>query len=609
MLNTYLLINSGPRAGSRFFLQADRENTIGRGLECSVVLTDPRCSRIHARIIRESGQWFVYDEESRNGTLVNGQKTTEAQLIDGTELRVGSTSFIFYRPVKEETWKETTAKRQTLIVDEAIVAEDTGHFILDELNRSDLGENFFVLFQLSFRLLSVDDPLEVVRISVELLYERTGATIAGFLWLADDGQLRPQMIFPAGTHELKGLDESLTELVFRKQHAIRVENQSCKGESQDDSEFSDSIYVPLVEAHTTVGAIHLYRDKGQFKNSDYQIARSLANILVRALVRARKEASLKAENRRLVATTADTDELVGESDPMQKLKNKIGKVAQASGCVLVRGESGSGKELVARALHKASPRADRPMLSVNCAAIPSHLMESQLFGHKKGAFTGAESDHIGWFEQSDLGTLFLDEIGELTLDGQAKLLRILEGHPFLPVGATQEVAVDVRIIAATNRDLREYVEEKKFREDLYFRLSVFELQIPALRERDGDIQLLVDHFFNHFRQNHGRTSLELSTSARDCLISYSWPGNVRQLRNVIDSAIVMAEEPEVLVEDLGLRAPVKSALQSLRIDEWERKLITEALSRTENRVPDAAKLLGISRATLYRKIDEYGIER
>ncbi len=249
------------------------------------------------------------------------------------------------------------------------------------------------------------------------------------------------------------------------------------------------------------------------------------------------------------------------------------------------------------------------MLSVNCAAIPRDLMESQLFGHKKGSFTGAENDHIGWFEQADTGTLFLDEVGELTLEGQAKLLRILEGHPFLPVGATKEVSVDVRVIAATNRDLREFVREKQFREDLYYRLSVFELYIPPLRERGSDIELLVNHFFDHFAKNHGRPDLKISPAAREKLLAYSWPGNVRQLRNVIDSAVVMAIDEEIVPDDLGLRDTGSGELDSLRIDHWERQLIQEALSRTSSNVPEAAKMLGIGRATLYRKIEEYGITR
>jgi Nif-specific regulatory protein len=277
--------------------------------------------------------------------------------------------------------------------------------------------------------------------------------------------------------------------------------------------------------------------------------------------------------------------------------------------VLIRGESGAGKELVARAIHRGSHRADRQMISVNCAAIPADLMESQLFGHKSGAFTGADRDHIGYFQQADLGTLFLDEVGELTLEGQAKLLRILEGHPFLPVGAMQEVRVDVRVIAATNQDLQVFVREKKFREDLYYRLSVFELHLPPLRDRDEDLGLLIDFFLTYYRRERGRPQLKLGDAARAKLQSYRWPGNVRQLRNVLDSAVVLAEGDEILPRDLGLRDSGADSLDTLQMDVWEKKLILEALHRSDGNVPDAAKLLAIGRATLYRKIELYGVQR
>ena len=309
------------------------------------------------------------------------------------------------------------------------------------------------------------------------------------------------------------------------------------------------------------------------------------------------------------AASPGYDELVGESPAMLELKSKISRLGRATGCVLIRGESGSGKELVARAVHRSSPRADRPMLAVNCAAIPAELMESQLFGHKAGSFTGADRDHAGLFQQADLGTLFLDEVGELTLQGQSKLLRILEGHPFLPVGATTEIQVDVRVIAATNRDLLAYVSEKKFREDLYYRLSVFELHVPPLRERGDDIGRLIDFFFDHYRRQHGRPGLQFSDEARQKLLDYAWPGNVRQLRNVIDSAVVLAGDDEIRPSDLGLREAAQNGMESLRIDHWEKKLIQEALNRTRGNVPEAAKLLGIGRATLYRKLDEYDISR
>ena len=294
---------------------------------------------------------------------------------------------------------------------------------------------------------------------------------------------------------------------------------------------------------------------------------------------------------------------------MVELKERIVRVAKASGSILVRGESGSGKELVARAIHRASMRADHPMLSVNCAAMPSELMESQLFGHVKGAFTGADKDHVGWFQQAHGGTLFLDEIGEMTLAGQAKLLRILEGHPFLPVGGRKEVRVDVRVIAATNRDLSEFVADKRFREDLYYRLSVFEIIVPPLRQRGDDIGLLIDHFLEHFGRQHGRMQLKLSAAARKRMIEYSWPGNVRQLRNLIDSAVVLATGDEIRATDITLHESKTEIYDTLNIEQWEQRLIQEALRRTKANIPEAADLLGISRATLYRKIETLGLNK
>ena len=228
---------------------------------------------------------------------------------------------------------------------------------------------------------------------------------------------------------------------------------------------------------------------------------------------------------------------------MVELKTKIRRLARATGCVLIRGESGvrQGTGRPRACIAPALAPIGRCSRST-ARAIPADLMESQLFGHKAGSFTGADRDHVGYFQQADLGTLFLDEVGEMTLEGQAKLLRILEGHPFLPVGATQEISVDVRVIAATNHDLQKYVREKQFREDLYYRLSVFELYIPPLRDRGDDIGLLIDFFLDHFRRQHGRPGLELSDRRPARLLGYHWPGNVRQLRNVIDSAVVLAAE-------------------------------------------------------------------
>jgi two-component system response regulator HydG len=606
----YLVMTTGIRAGTQFVLDEARQNRIGRGLECDIVLTDPLASRIHAILTSEDNSWWVRDAGSRNGTHIGGQRLDEARLADGSLLRIGSTEFAFRHTALPLAEADAIEHTQTLVRDRSMLVTDTSHFALEALGDSDRAHDFLTLHQLSLTLLGCTDPDQVVRTSLDLLRERTRASVVGFLWVSDDGQLKPKLVIPEEAAGKVRLSEQLTQIVARQKKAVWIDNQESVTDGGSLSHYADALCIPLVHDGKTLGAIHIYLEEGRFKASDFDVSISLANILTMALVRARREQVLEAEHRRLADKSAVFDELIGESKPIQELKNKITRIARATGCVLVRGESGSGKELVARAVHRASARSDRPMLSVNCAAIPRDLMESQLFGHKRGSFTGADNDHSGLFSQAHTGTLFLDEVGEMTLDGQAKLLRILEGHPFLPVGATKEVTVDVRVIAATNRDLREFVREQRFREDLYYRLSVFELYIPPLRDRGSDIELLVNHFFDHFRRQHGRTNLTLSPDARDKLLGYAWPGNVRQLRNVIDSAVVMCEGSIVLPDDLGLRdASSGETLESLRIDFWERKLIQESLKRTSGSVPEAARLLGLGRATLYRKIEEYGIER
>ncbi len=603
----YLLMNAGLRIGSRYRLDENGPNLLGRDWDCRVVLNDPQCSRVHASITIDEGLWWVHDHTSSNGTWVNGQRADSAQLVEGTEIRIGASAFTFSTSPADQPGSpvDSTTGQKTIVLEENHDPSDTGEYTLDFLHEHKRGGDFFFLFQLSVKLLGVEAPDEVVRLCVERLHETTLATVTGFMWLSDQGQLMPRFVLPVDESGKLSLNEKLTGRVVRDRKVIRIEH----GTSLHGEAFADSICIPLIRAGQPIGALHLYRQSRGFDDSHFRLATSVANLMSRSLERANRQAVIVADNARLKSDAADAGELIGTSQPMEQLKSKIGRVARAQGCVLVRGESGSGKELVARALHRSGNRADRPMLSVNCAAIPRDLVESQLFGHKKGSFTSADRDHMGWFQQADLSTLFLDEIGELTLEGQAKLLRILEGHPFLPVGGTGQITVDVRVICATNRDLREFVAEKRFREDLYYRLSVFELTIPPLRERGPDIELLLNHFFDHFRARHGRPQLRFSDEARHRMLAFNWPGNVRQLRNVIDSAVVLADGAEITIDDLGIRDVRNEELESLKFDFWERKLIKEALSRTDGGIPAAAELLGVSRATLYRKIDDYAIER
>lgn len=617
--------------GTRFPLPPRGETLLGRGGACQVALPDPICSRVHARIVADEERWVVADHKSRNGTYVNGQKVSEAALGDGHVIRIGSTELEFHESEEPPTAEDQTfdgsapAQTQTIVDERPVTSGGVDEASLDGLPNAEQVKELMLLYQLCIKLLGSSSTDELVQTALDLLKARTGASVVGFLWPSDEGELRAKHALPSDAASRLALSPSLTELVIRAGNAVWVANQEAPSVDPSGTvkigAFADAICAPLLpkqgyekrEDARPLGALHAYLEDGRFRQSDFDFVISVANLLAVSLARAMEWNSLRQNFDRLVAAAPGYDGLIGESEPMLELKEKIGRVAAARGSVLIRGESGAGKELVARAIHRASPRSDRPMVSVNCAAIPHELMESQLFGHKSGSFTGADRDHIGYFQQADMGTLFLDEVGEMTPAGQAKLLRVLEGHPFLPVGATEPVTVDVRVLAATNQDLQNYVRDGKFREDLYYRLSVFELRLPPLRERGEDISLLVDFFLDHFKSEHGRPGLCLSPSARERLLGYHWPGNVRQLRNVIDSAVVMAVGQQIEPEDLALRdagaAKPAGRIESLRIDEWEKKLILEALARTKGAVPEAAKLLGIGRATLYRKVDQYGIDR
>ncbi len=311
------------------------------------------------------------------------------------------------------------------------------------------------------------------------------------------------------------------------------------------------------------------------------------------------------------------ESIIGRSAPMERLFEQMKLVAPTRSSVLIIGESGTGKELVANALHRASPRRNERFLAINCGAIPSDILESELFGHERGAFTGAVSRKIGKFELAHRGSLFLDEISELYPELQVKLLRVLEERQVMRVGGSELIDVDFRLIAATNRDLEREVSEGRFREDLYYRLKVVTLRIPPLRERPGDLPQLADHFLGVFCQEHGKTPKRLSPETVELLVRYPWPGNVRELRNVIESAVIFHHGDEIAPGDLPVEVRESTALSAAGVPvqavvgeprtmaDIERQAILETLSRTGGHRAKAADLLGIGLRTLQRKLKEY----
>ena len=327
---------------------------------------------------------------------------------------------------------------------------------------------------------------------------------------------------------------------------------------------------------------------------------------------------LEWENRALRETLARRYEIVGESKAIRMLREQILSAAPSNGRVLIRGESGTGKELIARAIHRHSARSDKPFVVVNCAAIPEELIESELFGHERGAFTGATAQRRGKFELADGATIFLDEVADMSLKTQAKVLRVLQEQTFERVGGSESLTVDVRIIAASNKDLLEEIRRGAFREDLFYRLSVIPFEVPPLRERQEDIPVLARYFLRSFCQEHGKAEKDLSPEGMELLIEYQWPGNVRELRNLIERMVIMVPARTIQHFDLasslrrgGVRRELWPApdgtLREARV-RFEREFILRRLEENEWNVTRTAERLGIERSNLHRKMRAYGIE-
>jgi DNA-binding NtrC family response regulator len=342
--------------------------------------------------------------------------------------------------------------------------------------------------------------------------------------------------------------------------------------------------------------------------------------LMQEVSKALEVRALRDENRQLkeeLGRRYEFDNIIGRSAPMQEIFATIERVAPSRATVLLAGESGVGKDLIARAIHFRSPRRDRPLVKINCSAIPENLMESELFGYEKGAFTGAQVSKPGKFEQADTGTVFLDEIGDVPAAIQVKLLRILQEREFERLGSNVTRHIDVRVIAATNSDLRAALEQGTFREDLYYRLNVVPLNIPPLRERRQDIPFLANHFIHKLAPEAGCQVESISDAAMEKLIAYHWPGNVRELENVIERSLVMATGKQLDAGDIKLEAAPRPRAQNggahfvpegLTLDQYEQEIIREALKRADGNKSQAARMLGLTRNALRYRLTQMGLE-
>jgi len=374
--------------------------------------------------------------------------------------------------------------------------------------------------------------------------------------------------------------------------------------------------APLVHQGQIIGVVEVLnrRNGNPFTEADLRLLEVFANLAAIGAVNAQRYESLKRENQSWRQAAGGSNEIIGSSAALQDVMRLCQRVAPSAATVLLLGESGTGKELIARAIHQLSPRRDKPFVAINCAALPEGLLESELFGHEKGSFTGATSRKLGRFELADEGTLFLDEIGDLSGAIQIKLLRVLQEKEFVRVGGTRTIATDVRIIAATNRDLKQAMQENRFREDLYYRLNVFPIEIAPLRDRREDIPALVEYFTTKVSDELKVPRPVVSDQALALLVAYNWPGNIRELRNVIERAVLLTEEGRIterhLPRELTGEAPSRVNVPvGNTLWDYERTLIVNALQQTDWNQSQAARALGISRDNLRYRIKKYGIVR
>jgi len=594
-------------------LLPSQEICLGRNRSNTIVLRDQHASRVHAVIYFQDKRWFLRDCDTTNGTRLNGHRIRETVPLEhGAQIGIGDVRLHFSLDPTVEVVTSPNLTPVEVVLPSLADAEDLHQTTLhaDELS---------ILVQFMNDSLKETSPQGLLRLALNVVRGQTMADLCGFLSLDLEFPL-PRVVVPAEAEVDAHLSRQLTQQSVQRNRPIWLAaSQQGEGDSDSLAAFSDAICIPLRATQEQpaargpdipLGALHVYKAQRAFTPQQFRFCEVLAGCLANSLRVLRARRALEADISRLrIRVPNSGDQLIGTSTGMQQVRQQISRLATALGSVLIVGESGVGKELVALALHHQSTRREGPLVPVNCAAIVATMPEAELFGHEEGAFTGATRSRPGHFQLADEGTLFLDEIGELSLECQAKLLRVIEGKPFRPVGADKPITVDVRVIAATNRDLQKELREGRFREDLYYRLGM-SIKVPPLREHPEDIPALVEHFLTTLNAEY-RRQVSLSEGALLRLTSYSWPGNVRQLRTVLETAVAMTEGDVIMPSDLHLPAETlpTSRPPSLDLQELEIWAIREALTQTEWQFGQAAKLLGMHRETLTLKVKKYKIER
>ena len=615
-MNPRLTAIAGRLKGAVFSIE-EFPVVIGRETAATLCLADASVSRRHSQIEKETDQFVILDLESLNGTFVNDVPIKRRTLQHGDRVRIGDSQFLF---LLQES--DTAASATSVHFDDS--PNVSGSTLQIKFNDALylMARDLSALMKISTTVNAIRGVEELRKTLLELLFEVVPAERGAVLLTAEHGKdedMEFESVF--ALHRHRGPDSSLrisrtiTRSVLEAREAILISNQPEAPSLQSESLLADRphsiLCVPLIMLDRPIGVIYLdtREPDADFDKDHLQLVTAIAAISAVAIENARHIEWLVSENQRLIADFDIEHNIVGESSAVRDVLQFISKVAPTDSTVLISGESGTGKELAARAIHQNSKRASKPFMAVNCAALAESLLESELFGHEKGSFTGALLQKKGRLEVAEGGTVFLDEIGDLAPALQVKLLRVLQEREFERVGGTKPIKLDIRVIAATNRNLEEAVSAGSFRQDLYYRLNVVSLEMPPLRNRLEDIPLLANYFAAKYGKRCNRRVMGTSPQAIARLVAYQWPGNVRELENAIERAVVLGSTERILPEDLPesvLEAASLAAEEPTKYHEavrqTKRQIILTTMAQVNGSFTEAAKILGVHPNYLHRLI-------
>lgn len=667
----YLVIRDGTKWSDVFRLIPGRTVTIGRAPTNQIVIREDQASRQHAEIFINQGKWTIRDLDSRNGTAIGDTRLNgDHPLNPGDVIWIAKTKLAFVDDLKAAysgqedqpgSYRATMAGLElddqptvSMHVSEpaTITHRRTRTKFLDESDDAaseeeessipKVGRAAKTLCRLAFELANQKSLKDIAQLALNGLFEGTSVDAGSVLLVParlpkplDATKLEVASWRSDIRPEYQHVSQFLAETVLRTGEAVLArdiadDSKLSIRDSKGEIQATGVICAPIRVANRTIGLVHIYSTlpNRTLDPDDLEFTLAVAENMALAIKTRHREQKLVED---LSVTRREIDqlreqlgvesEIVGGSEAILQVHQQIARAAPSSATVLVVGESGVGKELVARAVHYSSPRKKGPFVCLNCAALSESLLESELFGHERGAFTGATERKMGKFEAADSGTLMLDEIGEMSASIQAKFLRVLEGHPFERVGGSKAISVNVRVIAATNRDLEKMVREKGFRRDLFFRLNVVKIEVPALRHRTDDVEILADHFLQKFNVATGRKISGFSDDAKAKMRTYRWPGNVRELRNVVERAVVLARNETIESDELILSslttasesqmdfAATGQGFRPMSLAEIERRHILATLTAFSWNKSRTAQTLGIERSTLDRKIKRYELDK